>query len=73
MYNYTELICLSVGLSRVQFLKQLKGLVQQRDAIMADTSLTGQEREARLAQLTLPKLEENLPQSRLEELWYDMI
>ena len=54
---------------RAKFLQQLKQLVHQRDAIMADTSLQVQEREAQLAALTLPRLEENLPDSRLEDLW----
>ena len=36
---------------------------------MADTSVQARERKAQLAALTLPRLEENLPESRLEDLW----
>lgn len=52
---------------RAKFLRQLKQLVEQRDAIMADTTLRTHERKQKLADLTMPR-EENLPGVHLEDL-----
>ena len=51
------------------FPSQLRELVQHRDAISRDESLPQSERESRVASLTLPGQEENLPGVRLEDLW----
>ena len=56
--------------SRAKFLKQLVQLVEQRDAVVASTSL--RERKSQLAALTLPGPEENLPGVHLEDLGYVM-
>lgn len=44
-------------------------MVRQRDAILGDESLPLSERENRVASLTLPGEEENLPGVPLEDLW----
>lgn len=54
---------------RAKFLNQLDLLVQQRDEIMGDSSLEGGEKERRLAAVTLPGEQENIPGMKLEELW----
>ena len=52
-----------------KFLAQLRKVVQQREAILQDESLTVEEREWRLAGVTLPGEQENLPGVRVEDLW----
>lgn len=52
-----------------KFLHQLEQLVQQRDAIYAREDLSDREKEDQINELTLPASEENLPGSRLEDLW----
>lgn len=54
---------------RAKFLHQLEELVKLREAITADSSLEPGEREKRLAAVTLPGEQENLPGMKLEDLW----
>lgn len=54
---------------RAKFLDQLDKLVQQRDAILSDSTLEAGEREKRLAAVTLPGEQENLPGMKLQDLW----
>ena len=54
---------------RGRFLRQLWELVRQRDQVLADQQLGSLERERRLAVLTLPGAEENIPGPKLEDLW----
>ena len=55
---------------RAKFLRQLDELVCQREAIMSDSSLEGDEREKRLSAITLPSDQENIPGMKLEDLWW---
>lgn len=55
---------------RAKFLQQLDELVQQRDSVMEDRSLETGEREKRLAAITLPGKQENIPGVMIEDLWY---
>ena len=59
----------AVNMYRGKFLAQLKEVVRQREAILADESLTVAEREKRAAGVTLPGEQENLPGVRVEDLW----
>ena len=52
-----------------KFLAQLREVVRQREAILQDESLTVEEREWRVAGVTLPGEQENLPGARVEDLW----
>ena len=55
---------------RAKFLQQLDKLVRQRDSVMEDKSLEAGEREKRLATITLPGEQENIPGVKIEDLLY---
>ena len=55
---------------RAKFLQQLDDLVRQRDSVMEDSSLEAGEREKRLAAITLPGEQENIPGMKIDDLWY---
>ena len=55
---------------RAKFLQQLDDLVQERDSVMEDESLDAGEREKRLAAITLPGEQENIPGVKIDDLWY---
>jgi hypothetical protein len=55
---------------RAKFLQQLDNLVQERDSVMEDKSLEGGERDKRLAAITLPGEQENIPGIKIDDLWY---
>lgn len=55
---------------RAKFLQQLDDLVQERDSVMEDESLDAGEREKRLAAITLPGEQENIPGMKIDDLWY---
>ena len=50
------------------FLKQLRGVIGQQDAIQSDESLDSEEKERRLADIALPGKQENLPGAKIEDL-----
>lgn len=54
---------------RGEFLKQLKGLVSERDTVLDDESLSNEERGRRLSEITLPGKQENIPGAKVEDLW----
>lgn len=54
---------------RGEFLSQLRGIVAHRDAILNDDSLSNEEKERRLTEITLPGKQENLPGVKVEDLW----
>ena len=55
---------------RAKFLQQLDDLMQQRDSVMEDKTLEAGEREKRLAAITLPGEQENIPGVKIDDLWY---
>lgn len=52
-----------------KFLKQLEKVVAQKEAIERDESLSVREKEHLLKEVTLPGEQENLPGTKLENLW----
>ena len=52
-----------------KFLKQLKKVVAQKEVIERDDSLSVREKEQLLKEVTLPGEQENIPGTKLENLW----